>query len=154
MKMNPKQLRLERDEAERKRAEGEPAPQEAEVRGPGRFTTHYIEEIINRSIQRGEFDNLPGKGKPLDMRDEPDPYDTSGNWMVTHILKNANIAPEWIELDKQIRAELEWLRLHPLTHPERRSRVIELNQKILQFNVVRPSSIPTKPRYHEEPTTR
>src|SRR5690606_20576453 len=41
---------------------------------PQKFTVGWMEEIIQEAMRRGEFDNLPGKGKPLDLRkDEPDP---------------------------------------------------------------------------------
>jgi hypothetical protein len=30
----------------------------------------FVEEKIKESIENGDFDNLPGKGKPLDLRDE------------------------------------------------------------------------------------
>ncbi|GLO64674.1 MULTISPECIES: DUF1992 domain-containing protein [Oceanobacillus] len=31
---------------------------------------HFVEDKIKESIENGEFDNLPGKGKRLDLRDE------------------------------------------------------------------------------------
>src|SRR5699024_9273479 len=30
----------------------------------------FVEERIQESIDNGDFENLPGKGKPLDLRDE------------------------------------------------------------------------------------
>ena len=31
------------------------------------FSEKLIEEIIREAMEKGEFDNLPGKGKPLDL---------------------------------------------------------------------------------------
>lgn len=31
---------------------------------------HFVEEQIKKAVDNGEFDNLPGKGERLDLRDE------------------------------------------------------------------------------------
>lgn len=149
MKKSPAELRIDRQNAAARSAQAQEEEPRSEASGPRRFTAHYMEEIIQEAIKRGEFDNLPGKGKPLDFSDDPDPYDKNGSWMVNHILRNANVAPEWVELDKEIRADLGWLQSHPANHPERRSRVIELNDKIMRYNLCRPSTIYPRPRYKE-----
>jgi hypothetical protein len=61
-----------------------------------------VDEAIRLGQERGEFDNLPGQGKPLNLPDNP----YAGGLDVAYgVLKNANIAPYWIEIDKEIRAE-------------------------------------------------
>lgn len=57
-------------------------------------------EKIREAIANGEFDNLPGKGKPLMLDDEPEvpPHLR----MSFKILKNANILPEEVQLRKDI----------------------------------------------------
>jgi DnaJ family protein C protein 28 len=66
-----------------------------------------IEDRIREAMVRGEFDNLRGKGKPLDLSGNP----WAGDWeLAFHVLENAGFAPEWIERDKAIRAELAALR--------------------------------------------
>jgi DnaJ family protein C protein 28 len=66
-----------------------------------------IEDRIRQAMERGEFDNLRGKGKPLDLERNP----WAGDWeLAFHVLENAGFAPEWIERDKAIRAELAALR--------------------------------------------
>jgi DnaJ family protein C protein 28 len=67
------------------------------------------DEIVERQIaeaqERGEFDDLPGKGKPLDLTENPfaDP-----DWRVAYkILQDHGFTLDWIELDKGIRAEFE-----------------------------------------------
>jgi hypothetical protein len=59
-----------------------------------------IDERIERAIADGEFDNLPGKGKPLDLDwyfDLPEDLRLSYS-----ILKNAGCAPEEAQLMKQL----------------------------------------------------
>jgi hypothetical protein len=61
-----------------------------------------VDEKIEEAIARGEFDNLPGKGKPLDL----DTYFAAPEDLRLgySILKNANVIPEEIELLRQIEA--------------------------------------------------
>jgi hypothetical protein len=60
-----------------------------------------IDQQIAESIDRGDFDNLPGKGQPLRW-DSPIDDD---NWLANHVLKNAGVTPAWIEDAKHIQAE-------------------------------------------------
>jgi len=64
-----------------------------------------VERQIVEAQERGEFDDLPGKGKPLDLTENPfaDP-----DWRVAYkMLQDNGFTLDWIELDKEIRAELE-----------------------------------------------
>jgi hypothetical protein len=68
-----------------------------------------VETIAERKIQDaikdGAFDNLPGKGKPLDLdSDSGIPPEMRA---ASRILKNANVPPDWIQLDKGIRHLIE-----------------------------------------------
>ncbi|WP_067726692.1 DnaJ family domain-containing protein [Oceanobacillus damuensis] len=56
----------------------------------------FVEEKIKESIENGEFDNLPGKGKPLDLKDEFSgmPQDLKQAY---RILKNAGYITEEVE---------------------------------------------------------
>ncbi|MDX9832468.1 MAG: DUF1992 domain-containing protein [Anaerolineae bacterium] len=67
----------------------------------------WIDQQIRDAQERGDFDNLPGKGKPLNL--EGNPY-ASDREMAFKILRDAGYAPEWIELDKAIRGHLEQAR--------------------------------------------
>ncbi len=63
-----------------------------------------IDEIIQQAMQAGAFDNLPGKGKPLDLNDNPylDP-----EWQLAyHLLKQNGFAPAFIEKRQAIEIEL------------------------------------------------
>ena len=59
-----------------------------------------VEDKIEEAIARGEFDNLPGKGKPLDLDAHfATPEDLR---MGYSILKSADIIPEEMELLREI----------------------------------------------------
>lgn len=67
----------------------------------------WIDQQIREATERGAFDNLPGKGQPLDLSPNPHAADQELSFK---ILKDAGYAPEWIELDKAIRSRLEQAR--------------------------------------------
>src|SRR5450759_3422024 len=75
---------------------------------PARKGESAIEKQIRQAIERGEFDHLPGKGKPLDLNENP--YTPADSRLAYKVLQNAGIAPDWIELDKEIRRESDALR--------------------------------------------
>ena len=59
-----------------------------------------IDAIIQEAMARGEFDNLPGAGKPLDLSAY---FDTPEEVRVAYsILKNADVLPQEVELLKEI----------------------------------------------------
>lgn len=64
----------------------------------------WIDQQIREAQERGAFDHLPGRGRPLDLT--PNPYAQDRD-LAFKILKDAGYAPEWIELDKVIRSRLE-----------------------------------------------
>lgn len=71
-----------------------------------RRTLHMIKQydlvgvMLAKAIKDGEFDNLEGAGKPLNLYDNPcEPVELR---MVHKILKDAGYAPNWIELTKEI----------------------------------------------------
>ena len=64
---------------------------------------NWVDRAIEEAKERGEFDNLPGHGKPL--RIESNPYAPELD-LAHSVLKNADMAPRWIELNREIEAEL------------------------------------------------
>ena len=59
-----------------------------------------IERQIRAAVEEGKFDDLPYQGKPLPIDDNP----YAGDWgLAFHMLKNAGVAPAWIEADKEVR---------------------------------------------------
>ncbi len=117
------------------------------------------EKLIREAIEKGEFDNLPGKGQPLDLRENP--FEDPDLRTVHRLLRNAGFAPAWIEERKEIDAELDsarvkleraWHlfakqqmdRLHPewqRSVREFRERALELNQRIRIYNLKAPASV-------------
>ena len=66
----------------------------------------WIEDEIQKAQQRGEMDNLPLQGKPIEIyRTDVNPeYD-----LAFSRLKNAGIMPAWMELEREIRQLTEEL---------------------------------------------
>jgi hypothetical protein len=66
------------------------------------FSERLIDEKIREAMENGEFDNLPGKGKPLDL----DAYfATPADLRLGYsVLKSAGCAPVEVELQKEIEA--------------------------------------------------
>jgi hypothetical protein len=64
-----------------------------------------VERKIQEAIQAGEFDSLPGHGQKLTWEDDAL---VDRSWQVAYkLLKNAGLSPEWIEVAKEIRGEIE-----------------------------------------------
>lgn len=92
-----------------------------------------IEEIIQDAMARGEFDNLPGKGKPLDH----DAYFAlpEDQRLAYTMLKNAGFVPEEVELLKGIKDLRE--KLAVCTSSAERGRLTrEIEERILKFNLL------------------
>lgn len=59
-----------------------------------------VEELIKEAQERGDFDNLPGKGKPIDLSAY---FDTPEDVRVAQsVLKNAGFASREMELLNEI----------------------------------------------------
>ncbi|MFZ5904299.1 MAG: DUF1992 domain-containing protein [Chloroflexota bacterium] len=92
-----------------------------------------IESIIREAMARGDFDNLPGAGKPIDL----DTYfDTPEDVRAAYaILKNAGILPQEIELLQDIAALKEKLAAEK-TEGEQSHLRKEIEKKQLEFNLL------------------
>jgi DnaJ family protein C protein 28 len=64
----------------------------------------WVDRQIRDAQERGEFENLPGIGQPLDLT--PNPF-AKGQEIAFKVLQDAGFAPDWIELDKAVRDKLE-----------------------------------------------
>jgi len=58
--------------------------------------------MMKKAIEQGEFDNLEGAGKPLDLQENP--YEATELHMAHKVLKDNGFVPYWIELGKEIDA--------------------------------------------------
>ncbi len=125
-------------------------------KGPPRDWESAVEKSIREAMERGEFEKLPGAGKPLDLRRDPNtPEDLE---LAFKLLRDAGFAPDWIEQDKEIRAGRAKLRepfqkylarAQPAVadRAEREAHLIaefrqeaaELNRQIDLFNLKAPS---------------
>jgi DnaJ family protein C protein 28 len=113
-----------------------------------------VEDVIQEALERGDFDNLPGKGKPLNLA--PDPLLDPMMAIVNRILRDNGLSHPLIEARKtiadeseQCRAELQhaW-REYRRSHSEVewaeaigifRTRVRQLNREVRIFNLKAPS---------------
>jgi hypothetical protein len=93
-----------------------------------------VEDRIKKAQQRGDFDNLPGAGKPLDLCDDQHiPEDLR---LAYKILKNADCLPPEIELKKEI-LRTEDLLADLQDTAQRYSALKKLNFLILKLNATR-----------------
>ncbi|QBD82305.1 DUF1992 domain-containing protein [Ktedonosporobacter rubrisoli] len=81
----------------------EQAEESAGPKRRGKNFAHYIEEQIYEAQVRGDFSNLPGEGKPLQLDDDSAAGDMALSY---HVLKSHGFAPAEIELAKEIRTEM------------------------------------------------
>ena len=117
------------------------------------------EKSIREAIERGEFDNLQGKGQPLDLSENP--FEDPDLRTVHRLLRNAGFAPAWIEERKDIEAQFDVART-TLRHAWRiyrpggvspnqeewernvaefRAKIAELRQRVHIYNLKAPAAI-------------
>jgi hypothetical protein len=93
-----------------------------------------VEDRIQKAQEEGAFDNLPGKGKPLELDD--DSFVPAELRLTYKILKNSRCLPIEMEMRKEIFSLRQLLdaAIDPETRRELRR---ELNLLILNFNTRR-----------------
>ncbi|NWX33701.1 DJC28 protein, partial [Notiomystis cincta] len=116
-----------------------------------------VEDLIQESMAKGDFDNLSGKGKPL-QKFSDSPHIDPMTHNLNRILIDNGYQPEWILLQKEIRETIERLRRslvaarrkigEPMTLSEQKQwgRICEqfeedvrkLNKRVDDFNLVVP----------------
>lgn len=114
-----------------------------------------VERQIREAAEAGAFDDLPHQGQRLPLVDDS----AAGDWAMGYrILRNAEVAPGWIEADKAIRTMLDqrdrllarapWASsiARPRARGEMTRLVTEINRATLRLN----SEAPT-PRQHRRP---
>lgn len=83
-----------------------------------------VDRLLGQAIARGEFDHLPGRGRPLDLTAY---FETPADLRLAHsVLKNAGFLPREVELLQEIAALKE--QVAAASDAEERSRL----QKQLQ----------------------
>lgn len=92
----------------------------------------FVEEQIKKAMAQGEFDNLPGKGEPIDLESY---FQTPEHLRLCYsILKNAHVVPEEVQMLKEIEALREQL---AAARDEGQRTQLEktLRDKVLSFNL-------------------
>ncbi|XP_076233449.1 dnaJ homolog subfamily C member 28 isoform X2 [Calliopsis andreniformis] len=70
-----------------------------------------VEDLIQEAMNKGEFSDLPGMGKPLkENTNTRNPYVDFVTYKLNEVLIENGFTPEWIQLSKEIRQETEDLR--------------------------------------------
>jgi len=143
---------------------GEEAPAERRARMREDWS-NLIEDLIEDGRRQGKFDDLPGKGKPLNLNKNLFGRETE---MAHNILKQNDLAPAWIinrniliEQIKKLRLDIQrnWIRhdrAYRYTQAEGdrgalriswddaclawQSQINDLNKQINDFNLKRPSN--------------
>jgi len=113
-----------------------------------RIRETLVERQIRAAIEEGSFDALPHQGSRLPLEDDS----AAGDRALAHrMLRNAGVAPAWIEADKAVRALLDERdrllarasRLSELARPRARGemrRLVEAaNRAILRVNIEAPT---------------
>ncbi len=106
-----------------------------------------MDRVIREAMERGAFDDLPHRGRPLPRRDE-----RAGDWTTAfEMLRHAGIAPPWIEADKEARRRVEERdrlleqasAVTPIARETVRRRfrdaVVAANRAIAELNALAPS---------------
>jgi hypothetical protein len=96
------------------------------------------EERIREALQSGEFENLPGQGKPLNLED--DRYIPDDLRLAYKILSNANCLPPELELKKEIKTAEELLGALE-DEGEKYRQIKKLNYLIMKLNAMRKGSV-------------
>ena len=110
-----------------------------ERKPPGTGFESWIDTQIRQARERGEFDDLPGEGKPIADIDRP--YDE--NWWIKRKLKSENVSllPPTLRLRKEAEDTLEEAS-GARTEQRVRELLEGLNKKIREMNS---SSVPGPP---------
>jgi hypothetical protein len=92
-----------------------------------------VEALIREAQERGEFDNLPGKGKPIDLSSYFEtPEDVR---LAQSVLKNAGMTSPEVQLLKEI-AELRQVQAAVTDEAKKQEIRKKIEQKQMEFNLM------------------
>ena len=139
-----------------------------ERKQPAQRWRDVIEDQIRAAQERGDFDNLPGAGKPLRIDDNPYAGDRA---LAFHLLQQNDLLPQELDLGREVDADLaraeallaelrrerQWLLNRPAFSRERARATYarlreeyaaryaealrQLRSKILSLNIIAPSTL-------------
>ena len=92
-----------------------------------------VEEMIKKAQERGEFDNLPGKGKPIDLTEYFEmPEDVR---VAQSVLKNAGMKSREVDLLKEI-AELRQTLAKVVNEKKKQEIQKQIQEKQIEFSLM------------------
>jgi Domain of unknown function (DUF1992) len=92
-----------------------------------------VEALIKEAMERGEFDNLPGRGKPIDLTEY---FETPEEIRLANsVLKNAGMTSHEVELLKEI-AELKQILAALLDEKKKQQTEKQIQQKQVEFSLI------------------
>nr|WP_240545828.1 DnaJ family domain-containing protein [Paenibacillus artemisiicola] len=127
---------------------------QAEAEAPARnywnagVTVHdWVSEIFREEWKKGAFDDLAGKGKPIEV--------PSGD-VTNSLLRQSNFLPGWLTLQHEIRDRLRlWLqRTGSDGDPALERDLREINAMIVRYNTMVPHAALQKPTVTKENASR
>jgi hypothetical protein len=97
----------------------------------GQSWESYVDAIVRQAREAGEFDNLPGAGKPIKGLD--DPYDE--NWWLKQYMarEELSISPDTLKFKKEIVETLDALWQIP-GEDQVRKKLTDINKRICTLN--------------------
>jgi len=92
-----------------------------------------VDAIIREAMRRGDFDDLPGRGKPVDLGDY---FNTPEELRMAYsILRSADVLPRELELLKEIAGLKE--RLESCKDDDQSREIHKsMQNKLLQYNLL------------------
>jgi hypothetical protein len=63
-----------------------------------------VRDAIEEAMAAGQFDNLPGRGKPLDLSDEDNPFVPDDMRLAYRMLRSAGYSLPWVEARNDLEA--------------------------------------------------
>lgn len=97
----------------------------------GMSFTSWIDQQISEAMERGEFDNLPGAGKPL-----PKHNDDTEAWLIDWVRREGGSTDEMLPTPLKLRKQSARLAetVHELRSEQQVREVVgELNERIMQW---------------------
>ena len=92
-----------------------------------------VEALIKEAMERGEFDNLPGKGKPIDLTEY---FETPEDIRVAYsVLKNAGMTSREVDLLNEI-AELKQILAAVLDENKKQEIGKQIQERQLELSLL------------------
>src|SRR3954447_21026375 len=106
----------------------------------GAALRRLAEKRIEDAMKEGKFDNLPGKGQPLELEPLPADENARAMWWALRIMRNHDFTPhevQWRKTVDRLKAELS------VTRREERVRALvnQINELVRKVNTLGTNAI-------------